>query len=89
MLHTSVVIVLFFFVQKRKTIFILRKIHKKLLHLEPFFLTQICIKSLVGCGFTQAPLGELTALPQNPSWFGEQIPQEGQQEVRCREVKIG
>jgi len=45
-------------------------------------LAPICIKSFVGRGFTQTPLGELTALPRSPSWLGGGVepPEKGREE---------
>jgi len=42
---------------------------QKLLPLELLLLAQICTKWLVGWGFAPDPLGELTSLPRQPSWF--------------------
>jgi len=36
---------------------------------ELLFLAQICTRSFIGWGFAPDPTGELTVLPQAPSWF--------------------
>ena len=48
----------------RKISLVLRKINKNCCHQSYTFLTPICTKSFVGCGFAPQPTGELTALPQ-------------------------